>query len=54
VAGIEIDLIRDCENAFDSSRINRELDSNSTEESDLHFAKHEDPRTSKVDGITTD
>jgi hypothetical protein len=34
------------ENASDSIRFNRELDSNEMDESELHDEKHDDPRIS--------
>jgi hypothetical protein len=41
------------ENASDSTRFNRELDSNDTDEMDSHSAKHDDPRISISHGIVT-
>jgi hypothetical protein len=44
--GIKIDSSDDDENADDSIRINRELDSNEIDESDLQYEKHDEPRIS--------
>jgi hypothetical protein len=42
--GITIDLSVDDENAYDSIRFNDDGDSNEIDESDLQYAKHDDPR----------
>jgi hypothetical protein len=42
--GIKIDWSDDDENANDSIRVNRELDSNEIDENDLHREKQEQPR----------
>jgi hypothetical protein len=41
-------------NADDSIRVNRELDSNEIDESDLQFEKHNEQRISTFDGIKID
>jgi hypothetical protein len=46
VHGISINSNDDNENALDSIRINHEFDSNEINESDLKYAKHDDPRIS--------
>jgi hypothetical protein len=50
--GISIDRSDEDENASDSIRVNRELDSNEIDVSDLHFEKHDEPRTSMSNGIS--
>jgi hypothetical protein len=49
--GISVDLSDEDENAFDSIRVNREFDSNETDESDSQDEKHDDPRISMSDEI---
>jgi hypothetical protein len=44
----------DSENARDSIRVNREFDSNETDEMDSHPAKHFEQRISTFRGITID
>jgi hypothetical protein len=52
--GILIDSSDDSRNASDSIRVKCESDSNVTDESDLHFEKHFDPRISTFLGIKID
>jgi hypothetical protein len=52
--GITIDSRDEFENASDSTRVNREFDSNVIAESDLHHEKHSEPRISTPLGITID
>jgi hypothetical protein len=52
--GIKIDSREEAENAPDSIRVNREFDSNETENSDLHEEKQDEQRISTVRGITID
>jgi hypothetical protein len=42
------------ENADDSIRVNRELDSNEIDKSDLQSEKHSEQRISTLDGIIID
>jgi hypothetical protein len=51
--GITIEWSDDYENGDDSSRVNRELDSNEMDESDRQFEKHNEQRTSVSFGIIT-
>jgi hypothetical protein len=51
--GIKIDRSEEWENASDSIRVNRELDSNETDLGDLHRKKHSEPRISISRGIIT-
>jgi hypothetical protein len=41
-------------NAFDSIRVNRELDSNEIDESEQQYEKHSEQRISTLDGIIID
>jgi hypothetical protein len=52
--GISMDASDERENAEDSIRFNRELDSNEIDESDLQLEKHDDPRISTLLGISMD
>jgi hypothetical protein len=52
--GITIDSSDDSENALDSIRVNLESDSNVIDESDLHFEKHDEQRSSTFRGRTID
>jgi hypothetical protein len=52
--GITIDSSDEDENAEDSIRVNRELDLNEIDVSDLHEEKHDEPRISTLFGITID
>jgi hypothetical protein len=52
--GITIDESDEYVNASDSIRVNRESDSNVTDESDLHSEKHDEQRISTFRGITID
>jgi hypothetical protein len=53
-AGLICSHVRDEDkNADDSIRVNRELDSNEIDESNLQHEKHEQPRISIFDGILT-
>jgi hypothetical protein len=45
---------RHSRNAPDSIQVNRELDSNEIDESDLHSEKHDDPIISTFGGISID
>jgi hypothetical protein len=53
VEGIIIDLSDENENAYDSIRVNCELDSNEIDESDSQNEKHDEPRISIFDAILT-
>jgi hypothetical protein len=46
-----IDLSEEHENAYDSIRFKHEFDSNVSDESELQFEKHPDPRISISEGI---
>jgi hypothetical protein len=52
--GISIDVSDDDENASDSIRVNRELDSNEIDKKNLHEEKHDDPIISTFRGISID
>jgi hypothetical protein len=52
--GIRIDWSDEDENAYDSIRVNCELDSNEIDESDSQYEKHEEPRIWTVEGIIID
>jgi hypothetical protein len=43
----------ECENASDSIRMKREFDSNEINDNDLQYEKHDKPRISISDGIST-
>jgi hypothetical protein len=51
--GITIDSSDEDENADDSIRVNRDLDSNEMDESDLQHEKHDEPRISISFEIST-
>jgi hypothetical protein len=52
--GIKIDGSEEFENARDSIRVKRELDSNETDSSDLHEEKQKEQRISISHGMITD
>jgi hypothetical protein len=52
--GIKIDLSDDSKNAHDSTRVNREGDSNEIDESECQPLKYCDPRISTLLGINID
>jgi hypothetical protein len=52
--GITIDLNGKYKNRDDSSRVNREFDSNEIDESDSQSEKHDEQRISTFDGIKID
>jgi hypothetical protein len=52
--GRTIDSNDEDENADDSIRVNRQFDSNETDENDLHSEKYEEEGTSTLRGITID
>jgi hypothetical protein len=52
--GISIDLRHEDENAYDSIRINRELNSNEIDESDFQYEKQNDSRILALRGMIID